>query len=145
MYSIVNHMKETSTHILKKAGLKVTKPRTRILDLFSEECKPMNVEAVVSLLKKDPVDTVTVYRTLESFREAGIIKIVDLRKNSTFYELNHSHHHHITCTSCGAVEGFELCDIEITATSLLQKSRMFKRITDHSLELFGLCKSCAKA
>lgn len=126
---------------LKQKGLRVTTPREKILSVFSAECQPMNAESIHAQLKS--IDLVTIYRTLTSFEKCGILRKVDLHKDSTYYELNH-HHHHIVCTSCGVIEAFESCDIKkLTQKVVLQSSR-FKTIQDHSLEFFGVCKICLK-
>lgn len=130
--------------ILKDAGLKTTPARKLILDLFSADCKPTNAEFIYSKLKVKNINQVTIYRTLASLEQAGIIQKVDLRKGSAHYELADHHHHHIVCTNCGKTESFETCDIDVISKSVLRKSPLFETINQHSLELFGLCKSCSK-
>jgi len=83
-----------------------------------------------------------VYRTLTSFEESGILKKVDLRKNSMHFELSDSHHHHIVCTACDTVEDFENKEIEKVLAKVAGKSSRFKNIKEHSLEIFGLCMKC---
>ncbi len=134
-----------SKDILKKHGLKVTPGRLQILNLFNEHgCKPMDAESVYKKLKGKSIDMVTVYRTVTSFEERGILKRVDLHKDSVYYELADHHHHHIVCTACGLIEGFEMCNIDVVSKKALSKSSKFNVINEHSLELFGVCKSCAR-
>jgi Fur family ferric uptake transcriptional regulator len=74
------------------------------------------------------------------------LKRVDLRKGSAYYELNSAHHHHhVVCTACGEIEGFELCGVEKLSKEVLAKSKKFKSVSAHSLELFGVCESCSKS
>ena len=98
-----------------------------------------------AVAKKSGMDLVTVYRTLASFEKAGIVKRVDLRADAVLYELNDEHHHHIVCTNCGTVEDFELCDMEALTKKIAQKSKHFKTIQEHTLELFGICTQCVTA
>lgn len=137
---MINDLPQT----LKKAGLKTTPARKFILDFFSTDCKPINAEFIYSKLKAKQINQVTIYRTLTSLEQAGIIKKVDLRKGSAHYELTYHHHHHVICTNCGKTEGFEICDIDKISKNVLRKSLLFETINQHSLELFGLCKSCSK-
>ena len=138
-------MKKDLKAQINERGLKATSAREHILAVFSEECHPLNADAIHKMLgKKSSIDLVTIYRTLASFEAAGLLKKVDLHKDSVYYELNH-HHHHIVCTSCGDIEGFEGCDAEKLVKKAVAKSSKFKSIRQHSLELFGVCKSCAKA
>jgi len=130
--------------VLKKAGLKNTPARKLILGVFSSDCRPINAEFIYGKLKSKNINQVTIYRTLSSLERADIIKKVDLRKGSAYYELA-DHHHHIICTDCGIVESFDNCDINDLSKNVLGKSSKFKAINQHSLEFFGVCKSCAKS
>jgi Fur family ferric uptake transcriptional regulator len=136
-------MKEDLSNILKKSGFKITPIRLAILEVFSHDCEPINAEFIFKKLKKEKVNIVTIYRTLTSFENTGILKRVDLQKDSVYYELaGHHHHHHIICTDCGLVEGFEVCDLDNLTDKVLKTSNKFNIITKHSLELFGVCKKC---
>lgn len=130
--------------LLKKAGLKATSARKHILKAFSSDCKPINAEYLYSKLKAKKINQVTIYRTLASMEIAGILKRVDLRKDSIYYELALNHHHHIVCTNCGKTEVFDICGIDTISQKILKKSSKFKTISQHSLELFGMCRTCTK-
>lgn len=131
--------------ILKDSGFKVTPKRLVVLDLFSDNCRPINAEYIFEKLKRKNINLVTIYRTLTSFEKAGILHRVDLHKDSVYYELADHHHHHIICTNCGMVESFEECGVKKLSNNVLNKSSKFKSISQHSLEFFGLCKSCGKS
>lgn len=135
-------MKEDLSNILKTKGFKTTPIRLAILEVFSHDCEPVNAESIFKKLKKQKVNIVTIYRTLLSFENAGILKRIDLQKDSIYYELATHHHHHIICTDCGLVEGFEGCDLDSLTDKVLKTSNKFNTITKHSLELFGVCKKC---
>jgi len=129
---------------LKDLKLKVTPTRLAILSVFSDDCKPINAEYIFKKLKGKDINIVTIYRTLTTFKDAGILKTVDLHKGSEHYELTGHHHHHIVCTDCGATESFEDCDIEDLSKKVLKGSSKFKAIDQHSFEFFGVCRSCVK-
>ena len=151
--------------LLKNAGYKVTKARLAILEIFSKNKIPLNAEIVykkVSAKGAAPaksggqgstsggknINEVTVYRTLASLGEAGILKRVDLRKDSVYFELAKEHHHHIVCTKCNDVEDFKNKNLEKVLESIIRSSKFsskFKLIKEHSLELFGLCRVCLPA
>ena len=135
-------MSKDFSNALKGGGLKNTPARNAILGVFSTYCHPMNAELISNKLKKSDINLVTIYRTLESLEEVGILKRVDLHKKATYYELSDRHHHHLICTKCGTVESFEMCDIrDLTRKAL--KGSGFQTVSNHSLELFGMCKKCA--
>ena len=82
-------------------------------------------------------------RIISCFEESGILKKVDLRKDSIFFEMNDDHHHHIVCVKCGEIEDFkENKDIGKILRKVVGESKKFKDIKEHSLELFGYCKIC---
>jgi Fur family ferric uptake transcriptional regulator len=138
-------MKTDFASMLRKAGLKATPARLSILAAFSKKHLPLSADDVTAALKGKKVDAVTVYRTLASLEKSSILKRVDLRKGSAHFEMADDHHHHIVCKGCGDIEDFELCNAEAVSRQALKESKRFSEIQEHSLELFGLCKSCAKS
>ena len=143
--------------IIRDAGFKATPARLAILGLFTGDCGALCVEDVYKKLSKTgkmgvgknaklgkTIDMVTVYRTLESFEKAGIVKRVYTQRQAAYYERAGHHHHHIVCTSCGTVESFDACEVKDISKQALSQSSQFKSISDHSFELFGLCNICVK-
>jgi len=130
-------------NLLKNVGLKCTPIRLDIIEIFFKNNKPINADFIFSKLKGN-TDEATVYRSLSSFEKCGILKKVDLRMNSIYFELNNvQHHHHIVCTKCGDIEDFKESEIiERFLLKVVKDSQNFKNITDHSLELFGTCRAC---
>ena len=95
---------------LKKAGLKVTLPRLRILELL-EENKEMHLSAE-DIYKKlleagEDVGLATVYRVLTQFEQAGIVVKNNFEEGRAVYELHHDQHHdHIVCVKTGKIIEF---------------------------------------
>lgn len=129
-------------NLLRNAGLKATSARRAILAALPQDCKPLSADKIYERIK-DTVDQVTVYRTLHVFEKAGIVHKVNLRKEAAHYELAFHHHHHIICQNCGMVEKINVCNLDRILNNALKASKGFARIDEHSLELFGMCKSCA--
>lgn len=133
--------------LLKEKGYKITPARLSILEVFTKNDKPLNAETIYQKLLKtkegEGIDPATVYRTLVAFTESGILKRVDLRKESIAFELANTHHHHIVCTKCEIIEDFKDKEVEEALEKIIKKSVKFKKIKEHSLELFGLCKVCS--
>ena len=128
--------------ILKNKGFKNTPTRMSILEVFLNNNKPLSADFIYKKLQNS-INEATVYRTLSSFEKSGILKRVDLRKDSVCFELNNDHHHHIVCIKCGTIEDFkENKEIEKLLDQVVEKSVKFKNIKEHSLELFGFCKVC---
>jgi Fur family transcriptional regulator, ferric uptake regulator len=134
--------KEAFSKILRESGFKATPTRLAVLEIFSKTEKPVDADFIFNKLKSKKIDRATIHRTLNSFKSKKIIKRVDLRKKSAFFELAEKHKHYIVCVRCGMMENFNLCVIGKISKDDLKKSKNFKQINDHSLELFGVCRTC---
>jgi len=140
-------MSKDFSNVLKEANLKVTPTRLAVLNVFSGDCRPINAEYIFEKLKAKKINLVTVYRTLSSFEKSDILKRVNLHKESIYYELDDHHHHHIVCTECAEFEKFEGCistNLSSFSKEILNKSKKFNMIKEHSFEFFGTCKKCLK-
>ncbi|MCR4334863.1 MAG: transcriptional repressor [Patescibacteria group bacterium] len=133
--------------MLNERGYKATPARLAILDIFSKSKFPINAEIVYKNISKikalRKTNEATIYRTLLSLESCGILKRINLRKNSAYFELADDHHHHIVCTKCNEIEDFENSELEKILGGIVVKSSKFKNVREHSLELFGLCRMCA--
>lgn len=136
--------KNNIIEILRQHGFKVTPPRIDIYSVLLETKQPISAEGVFLKVKNKKINNVTVYRTLASFVEKGMLRQVDLRRDAVCYELKDDHHHHIVCNGCGDVEDIDLCLDNQTVSGITKQSKKFSSIEDHSLEFFGTCKKCIK-
>lgn len=127
--------------ILRDHGLKATDARKDLLNLFHKYKIPLTAEMIAKRFFHRDFKLSTIYRILESFERKGLIRRVDLRTNSIFYEINEHHHHHIVCQSCGIIEEIEGCFVD----KIIPKSKKFAMVNEHTLEFFGKCKSCTKS
>ncbi|MBK1735108.1 ferric iron uptake transcriptional regulator [Halorhodospira abdelmalekii] len=132
---------------LRKAGLKVTLPRMKILEVLERSGqRHVSAEEVYrSLLDAgDDIGLATVYRVLTQFETAGIVVRHNFQGSHSVFELNDmSHHDHIVCTQCGRVE--EFVDETIERRQRENASGCDFRMTGHSLVLYGLCAACLEA
>lgn len=132
--------------ILREHTFKVTQPRCDVLCTLSAVQHPMSVLDITKKLGKLSPNIVTVYRILESFVEKGIVKRIQLHAGEAMFEFaGFGDHHHIVCIRCDKIEEFDTCGVSGALKNVLKKSRQFKTITQHTFELFGLCKVCAKS
>ena len=125
--------------LFKSIGLKATSQRQEILQTFYDNERPMTADQIAAKMSK--VDMVTLYRTLETFVKYRLIKKLNLSTGITFYEISDIHHHHIVCNKCNLIEEVDSCEIG----TLVPYSKKFSFISEHSLEFFGICKTCAKS
>ena len=132
---------------LKNKGYRFSSVRNVILESLSKNKKPLSVFDFQRLLKvkKLNVNKTTVYRELKSLKKESIILELQLKGSKRWYELaEREHHHHIICVKCDKVEDFAGCDSKNLIDKALKQAPDFAEITNHTVDFFGLCKSCAK-
>jgi len=129
---------------LKNAGLKVTVPRMKILQILENaDQHHMSAEDVYKALlcSGDDVGLATVYRVLTQFESAGLLRRHNFEGGHSIFEIEQGEHHdHLVCVDCGRVEEFVDEVIERTQESIAKKAGF--EITDHRLTLYGRCQSC---
>ncbi len=129
---------------LRKAGLKATIPRLRIIEVL-EQASPrhMSAEDVYRALAdaEEDVGLATVYRVLTQFESAGLVVRHHFEGGQSVFEMAQDQHHdHLVCVRCGKVE--EFVDETIENIQLDIAKRLGYELTDHSLILYGLCPDC---
>jgi len=130
---------------IRGAGYKVTGARSLLVDTFKQADHPLSLSDLGTRLKEKQIDIATVYRNLKVLKDARVIQQVDFRDTGAHYELidDHNHHHHLVCVLCGKTEDFHNCGVDEMVESVLKKSSNFSFIESHSMEMFGVCKSCS--
>ena len=112
----------TENQELRKAGLKVTLPRVKILQILENSVnKHMSAEDVYKALIEadEDVGLATVYRVLTQFETAGLVMRHHFEGGHSVFELTPvDHHDHIVCNKCGRVEEFYDEIIEVDDKSL---------------------------
>lgn len=132
----------------KKAGLKATIPRMRILQLFeNSQQRHLSAEDVYKALLDSGEDEglalATIYRVLTQFESAGLINRLHFEGGTSVFELNQgAHHDHLICVKCGKIEEFFDEAIEKRQQAIAKKNDF--EITDHSLHIYGICAVCKK-
>ena len=134
---------------LKRAGLKATLPRLRILEIL-EDSTDLHVSAdhVYDRLRAggESIGLATVYRVLTQFEQAGLV----IRHNfdsgsggSAVFELAAGEHHdHLVCVRCGRVTEFLDETIEQRQRTIAAENGF--TMTDHSLVIHGVCSECQR-
>lgn len=129
---------------IKKAGLKVTLPRIKILEIMENSAtRHLSAEDVYKHLLEEgeEVGLATVYRVLTQFESAGLVTRHHFDEGHSVFELNQgSHHDHIVCVKCGKVEEFMDEVIEQRQKDIAAKAGF--QITDHCLYIYGVCEAC---
>lgn len=127
---------------LRKAGLKVTLPRLKILEILEHSAtRHMSAEEIYKQLldSSEDIGLATVYRVLTQFEGAGLVSRHHFEDGMAVFEINHgTHHDHIVCMDCGQVEEFVDAEIEERQSSVARKLGF--TIEEHALVLYGRCQ-----
>ncbi|TXJ08409.1 MAG: ferric iron uptake transcriptional regulator [Acinetobacter sp.] len=128
---------------LRKAGLKVTLPRIKILELLENSKRHhLSAEDIYKTLLEqgEDVGLATVYRVLTQFETAGIIQRHNFESNHSVFEImQDDHHDHLVCHNCNKVVEFTNEIIEQEQHDIAEKYGF--TLTGHSLNLYGYCDS----
>ena len=128
---------------LRKAGLKVTLPRVKILQILeSSDVRHMSAEDVYKALldSGDDIGLATVYRVLTQFEQAGLVERHNFDGGHSVFELDQGEHHdHLVCTESGRVIEFHSEEIEELQDAIAEE--LGYDLTGHSLVLYGRPKT----
>lgn len=130
---------------LKNEGHRITPIRTRILEILGGSGQPISAPDLLESVNSsnEGVNKTTIYRELDFLQSKDLISEVEFGDGKKRYELNDGHHHHLICLNCKKIEDIDLKTDLSEEEKNIEKKTGFK-IQIHSLEFFGLCKSCQK-
>jgi Fur family ferric uptake transcriptional regulator len=123
---------------LRKAGLKVTLPRLKILEILEGmRARPMSAEDIYKQLLEasEDIGLATVYRVLTQFEAAGLVTRHNFEGGHSVFELDDGDHHdHMVCVETGDVVEFVSDEIERLQHEIAEKYGY--ELIDHSLVLY---------
>jgi len=123
---------------LKQAGLKVTLPRVKILQILEEATdEHLSAEDVYKLLleRDEDVGLATIYRVLTQFETAGLVERHNFEEGRSVFELaNEEHHDHMVCVDSGNVMEFYNEEIERLQKEIAESHGY--ELVDHNLTLY---------
>lgn len=123
---------------LRKAGLKVTLPRLKILEILEDtKLRHMSAEDIYKELieSEEDIGLATVYRVLTQFESAGLVTRHNFEGGHSVFELDDGEHHdHMVCVDSGEVIEFVSEEIERLQEEIAEKHGF--ELLDHSLVLY---------
>jgi Fur family ferric uptake transcriptional regulator len=123
---------------LRKAGLKITLPRLKILEIFEQSNdRHLSAEDIYKeLLQSDEeIGLATVYRVLTQFEAAGLVTRHNFEGGHSIFELDDGEHHdHMVCVESGDVVEFYSEEIEALQRKMAEEHGF--ELLDHSLVLY---------
>jgi Fur family ferric uptake transcriptional regulator len=131
--------------LLVENGIRPTRQRLLVLEALAAEPNDATAQEIHARLRDrgEHVGLATVYRTLSALSEYGVVDALMHRPGETCYRLceTHDHHHHLVCTECHRVVELGDCELEPWLAQLGTEHRF--TVTGHSVEVAGLCATCA--
>ena len=128
---------------LRNAGLKVTLPRVKILQILeAKDVKHLSAEDVYKTLldKNEDVGLATVYRVLTQFETAGLVVRHNFDNGHSVFEMaTDEHHDHMVVMDSGEIIEFHDDEIERLQKKLVEEHGY--ELVDHSLVLYVKAKS----
>ncbi len=128
---------------LKRAGLKVTLPRMKILEILENSDKRhLSAEDIYRVLLNvgEEIGLATIYRVLTQFESAGLVIRHNFETGQAVFELERGKHHdHLICVKCGKIVEFVDESIETKQKEIAAQNGF--RISDHSLIIYGICSN----
>ncbi len=130
---------------LKAAKASDTTARSAVFGmLYKNGHTPLTMHDLIRLTE-DYADRASVYRSVKLLEKIGIIRRMHIGWK---YKLElsddfHGHHHHITCVKCSETHATHYDEkLETLLAKLAAKHDFF--ITDHQLDIKGVCSNCQK-
>lgn len=125
------------TDLFKQCGMKRTAHREEIIDILEKSRIPMTAEDIFK--EAENISLATVYRTIETFCQKGILTKISIGDDEKkYYELtSNKHRHYAVCLKCKRLEYIDICPVHDVFLNDF-------RITGHRLELYGYCKKCLR-
>ncbi len=121
--------------------MRMTNQRKLIYQLLKNTKQPKSAEMIHFELPDHTMNLSTVYRTLDTFFNQGLISKSNM-KNTAFYYINEkSHHHYLICINCQAMYEMD-CHLDHIAQHVADEHHF--KITHHDMTVYGYCESCQK-
>lgn len=126
---------------LRNAGLKVTLPRLKILEMLeTSDPRHLSAEEIYRRLMDsgEEIGLATVYRVLTQFESAGLVMRHHFEGGHAVFEMERGRHHdHMVCLRCGHVDEFQ--DDVIERRQRDKAKELGYRLMEHSLIMYGEC------
>jgi Fur family peroxide stress response transcriptional regulator len=139
----LKRMLERFVEVIRRAGVKMTPQRLEIYRETARTDDHPHLETIYRNVrgKMPGVSLDTVYRTLDLFRELGLVTTTTPIPHRVRFDANMSPHHHFVCRSCGMTRDFH--DSDLDTLEVPESARTFGRVESVHIEVRGLCPACS--
>lgn len=132
---------EFLTEQLKSKGIRPSYQRIKVLEYMYQKGGHPTVDGIFRPLSVDipSLSKVTIYNTLHTLVEAGLVRVVDIDETEKRYDITLTNHGHFQCEACGTVYNFKVNIDQVPIDGLNQFE-----ITQKNVYFKGLCPNCLK-
>ncbi|MCX8027657.1 MAG: transcriptional repressor [Thermodesulfovibrionales bacterium] len=129
-------------HIFKQRGLKLTPQRSFIYNELLKSKSHPSADAIYKKVKKrlPCISLDTVYRTLVTLQEHGIVKRIDTTESQARFDADLSNHHHFICSKCNAI--FDVNWHDFDSKEIPDEVKDVGEVYQKVVTFHGLCKKC---
>jgi Fur family peroxide stress response transcriptional regulator len=129
---------------LRDSGLRLTHQRLEIVRVIAADTTHPDVETVYEAVRKrvPTISLDTVYRTLATLTDRGLIARVQFMPGPARYDANQNQHHHFVCTRCGLVRDIE--DRDLDAIPVTEEVTRIGRPEAVTVQFRGVCDACQR-
>jgi len=124
---------------LKNRNIRISHQRLKVLEYLMINRSHPNVDQIYNDLQKEvpTLSKTTVYNTLNTLIDAGIVRVINIEDNETRYDIISENHGHFKCESCG-----NIYDFNIVIDSFRTEDLDDFKIKDKAVYFKGICKRC---
>jgi Fur family ferric uptake transcriptional regulator len=140
-------MNRNSAHLvfkdfLRNSGKNITPERLDILDEVLKHRGHFKIDDIILKMStvKKPVSRATVYRTIKTIEEAGLVKYLRSINDEKIYEVQKEHHDHMICEMCGKIIEFHNEELETLQDAICDSHGFTPQ--QHTMKIFGICNKC---
>lgn len=143
-YRMAKYSKLYLEGLLRDAHLRVTPHRMAVISVIANKPEPLTVQMIFDTLrKKYSIDQATIYRNLLSLHESGLLRRLDFNHGHAHYELETgAPSSQFVCNRCETIEKLSDKEIDDLIKKVSKKSKKFKSLSSHTIEIYGVCKQC---
>lgn len=130
--------------LCRQRGMRVTGQRLEVYREIAEKLDHPSADMIYEAVRKrlPAISLDTVYRTLDTLEEFGLIYRVDEACPRAYFDANMEPHHHFFCVRCGSV--LDVPPLWENRESILDKAAGCGRVESINLQIRGICNNCAK-
>lgn len=128
--------------VCRSKGLKMTHQRTEIFRTLLKQSNHPTIEDIFDHVRKrlKTISLDTVYRTISTFEEYGLVKRVHHIDNATRLDTNIENHHHLICSECSKIEDFSWSEFD--QMQLPRSISNWEQTQIKHVVISGVCYSC---